>query len=670
LEFMKGKEVGMSSECYPDFLIGNMPHLYVYHITNPSEAMIAKRRSYATLVNHMSPPYTQSELYESFTELEELINEYYEAVLQDPVRAGRVQAQILEKAKEANISATSIDAIYDEIFTIKRSIIPKGLHIFGEKYQNDELTDFIAFILRYDRGEIKSLSRILCESMGINYDYAISHPNENHDGKSYGQIISEIEERVKNIVRLSLDSVEEAVKISEVKGILAKELNKTLSFGLQVASNLEKSDELNSLIEALNGKYVFPNLGGDPIRTPEVLPAGRNTYQFDPRLIPSDAAYQRGVEIAEKTLKHYYEKYGEYPKSVAVVLWGFETVKTRGETVGQILGYLGIKVVREKSIWFPKLKVVPLEELGRPRIDVLVNICGFFRDLFPETMKLLDEAFTMVASLDERESENYVKKHSNELFRDLVREFSDEKTAKRLSNARIFGPRSGEYGTRLVRLIETSNWNSENQVAEAYIASMNNVYAENVHGKQVDEIYRKILSNVKIVSQVRDTHEYEVTDLDHYYEFFGGLSKAVETVSGEKPEMLITDTTKELIRTETVDKAIQRGVRTRLLNPKWIDAMLKHDYHGGKKIADRVEYLLGFAATTNRVDNWIWSKIAEDYLFNEEMRKRLQENNKWALHEMIGRLLEANQRGYWQATQEELDKLRQLFLEIEGEIEE
>nr|MDO8080203.1 magnesium chelatase subunit H [Candidatus Freyarchaeota archaeon] len=669
VEFMKGKEAGMSSECYPDFLIGNIPHLYVYHITNPSEAMIAKRRSYATLINHMSPPYMQSGLYEGFTELEELINEYHEAALQDPVRARRVQSQIIEKAKELNISSTSADEIYDELFAIKRSIIPRGLHIFGEKYQDDELTDFISFILRYDRGEIKSLNRILFESMGIDYDYAINHPNENYNGISYGQLLSEIEEKTKNIVRLSFNSVEAAVKFSEVKKTLVKELNKTLSFGLQVAANLEKSDEINSLIKALNGDYVFPNLGGDPIRTPEVLPTGSNTYQFDPRLVPSDAAYQRGVEIAEKTLKQYHDMNGGYPESVAVVLWGFETVKTRGETVGQILGYLGVKIVREKSIWFPKLKLIPLEELGRPRIDVIVNICGFFRDLFPETMKLLDEAFNMVASLEE-ESKNYVKKHSDELFRDLIKEFSDEKTAKRLSNARIFGPRSGEYGTRLTRLIETSNWDSEGQVAEAYIASMNNVYAENVHGKQVDEIYRKALSKVKLVSQVRDTHEYEVTDLDHYYEFFGGLSKAVETIKGEKPEMLITDTTKESIRTETVDKAIQRGVRTRLLNPKWIDAMLKHDYHGGKKIAERVEYMLGFAATTNKVDNWIWSKVAEDYLFNEEMRKKLQENNKWALHEMIGRLLEANQRGYWHATREELDKLRQLFLEVEGEIEE
>lgn len=670
IEFMKGKEAGMSSECYPDFLIGNIPHLYVYHITNPSEAMIAKRRSYAALINHMSPPYTQSGLYEGFTELEELINEYYEAKLQDPVRAKRVHLKIMEKAKEFNISSTSVDEIFDELFAIKRSIIPSGLHVFGEKYKDDALTDFISFILRYDRGEIKSLNRILSESMGINHDYALNHPNENYNGSSYGQILSEIEEKAKDIVRLSFNSVESGIKFSEVKKPLAKELKKTLSFGLQVASDLDKSNEMDSLIKSLNGNYIYPNLGGDPIRTPEVLPTGNNTYQFDPRLVPSDAAYQRGVEIAEKTLKQYYDKNGRYPESIAVVLWGFETVKTRGETVGQIMGYLGVQVVREKSIWFPKLKLIPLEDLGRPRIDVVVNICGFFRDMFPDTMKLLDEAFNMVSSLDEEENENYVKKHSEELFRDLIKEFSDEKTAKRFSNARIFGPRSGEYGTRLTRLIETSNWDSESQVADAYIASMNNIYAENVHGKQVDKIYRKVLSNVEIVSQVRDTHEYEVTDLDHYYEFFGGLSKAVETIKGEKPEMLISDTTKEIIKTETVEKAIQRGVRTRLLNPKWIDGMLKHNYHGGQKISERVEYLLGFAATTNKVDNWIWSKVAEDYLFDEEMRKRLQENNKWALHEMIGRLLEAHQRGYWQATQEELDKLRQLFLEVEGELEE
>jgi len=632
--------------------------------------MIAKRRSYATIINHMSPPYTHSGLYEGFTELEELIKEYHEAILQDPIRAKRVHSQIMEKAKEFNIEFIDIDEIYDELFTIKRSIIPRGLHILGEKYTEEELVEFVSFILRYDRGEIKSLNRILAESKGIDYDYAIKHPNEKHDGRSYAQVLSEIEEEAKRVVRLSFNSLETALKSTELKGRLAKDLEETLAYGHQVASNLEKSDELGSLISALDGNYVFPNLGGDPIRTPEVLPTGCNTYQFDPRLIPSDAAYQRGVEIAENTLKQYYEKNGRYPESVAVVLWGFETTKTRGETVGQILGYLGVKVVRDRSIWFPKLKLIPLKELGRPRIDVVVNICGFFRDMFPETMKLLNEAFNMVASLDESENRNYVKKHSDELFRDLVEEFQDEKTAKRLSNARIFGPRSGEYGTRLTRLIETSNWESEEQVAEAYISSMNNVYAENVHGRQVDRIYRSVLQNVELVSQVRDTHEYEVTDLDHYYEFFGGLSKAVETVKGEKPEMLISDTTREVIRTETVDRAIQRGVRTRLLNPKWIDGMLKHDYHGGQKIADRVEYLLGLAATTNRVDNWIWSRVAENYVFNEEMRKKLQENNKWALHEIIGRLLEASQRGYWQATQEELDKLRQLYLEVEGELEE
>jgi len=622
IEFMKGKEAGMSRECYPDFLIGNVPHLYVYHITNPSEAMIAKRRSYATIINHMSPPYTHSGLYEGFTELEELIKEYHEAILQDPIRAKRVHSQIMEKAKEFNIEFIDIDEIYDELFTIKRSIIPRGLHILGEKYTEEELVEFVSFILRYDRGEIKSLNRILAESKGIDYDYAIKHPNEKHDGRSYAQVLSEIEEEAKRVVRLSFNSLETALKSTELKGRLAKDLEETLAYGHQVASNLEKSDELGSLISALDGNYVFPNLGGDPIRTPEVLPTGCNTYQFDPRLIPSDAAYQRGVEIAENTLRQYYEKNGRYPESVAVVLWGFETTKTRGETVGQILGYLGVKVVRDRSIWFPKLKLIPLKELGRPRIDVVVNICGFFRDMFPETMKLLNEAFNMVASLDESENRNYVKKHSDELFRDLVEEFQDEKTAKRLSNARIFGPRSGEYGTRLTRLIETSNWESEEQVAEAYISSMNNVYAENVHGRQVDRIYRSVLQNVELVSQVRDTHEYEVTDLDHYYEFFGGLSKAVETVKGEKPEMLISDTTREVIRTETVDRAIQRGVRTRLLNPKWIDGMLKHDYHGGQKIADRVEYLLGLAATTNRVDNWIWSRVAENYVFNEEMRKK------------------------------------------------
>jgi len=299
----------------------------------------------------------------------------------------------------------------------------------------------------------------------------------------------------------------------------------------------------------------------------------------------------------------------------------------------------------------------------------MINICGFFRDMFPNVMRLIDQAIEEVSALDEPDEMNFVKRNTRSLYEE-IKGLEDEKTARKFANARIFGPKPGEYGTRVTNLIETSNWKDESELADAFIQSMNHVYTDNIHGKRADGIYKKRLSVVDLVSQVRDTHEYEIGDLDHYYEFFGGLSKSIETLKGEKPEMLITDTTKEQILTESVERALRRSVRTRLLNPKFIEELLKNDYHGAQKIAQRVEYLLGHAATTNRVDNWIWSEIADRYIFDQEMFARMTENNRYATAEIIGRLLETNKRGYWDASDEELKRLRDAYLELEGFIEE
>jgi len=660
LEFLKGKEVGMSAHCFPDILIGAMPHLYIYHLVNPSEAMIAKRRSQAVIVNYNSPPFTMSDLYDQLAELEDLFGEYNEAALQHPNRAERVKDRLLKMAKEANFEGEDVDEIYDELIRMKRSIIPKGLHILDEDYDVEEEIDFIRFILRCDRGEAMALNRILCEKEGFEYEDILRNPSKTQNGKRYSTLLEEADTRGRALIK-------EAVKYGKLPD--DPELLRTLRYGLNALEMLNKKEELKSLLLGMCGGFVPPNIGGDPIREPGTLPTGRNTYQFDPRLVPSEVAYVRGAEIAENTLKYYYGRHGSYPKSVAVILWGFETAKTRGETVGQILSYMGVRVVRRQNLWAPAIEVIPLEELKRPRVDVMVNICGFFRDMFPNVMQLIDQAVEEVSALDEPDHMNFVKANTKRLFEEIKRS-GDEKTAGKLANARVFGPRPGEYGTRLINLIETSNWEDESELADAFIQSMNHVYTDNIHGKRVDGIYRKRLSSVGIVSQVRDTHEYEIGDLDHYYEFFGGLSKSVETVRGEKPEMLITDTSKEVILTESVEHAIRRGARTRLLNPKFIEELLKHDYHGAQKIAQRVEYLIGHAATTNRVDNWIWSEVSARYIFDKDIFARMTENNRYATAEIIERLLEANKRGYWKASDDELERLRDAYLELEGFIEE
>jgi cobaltochelatase CobN len=667
-EFMKGKEIGMSSCCFPDILIGNMPHLYIYHVLNTSESTIAKRRLYGTMISYNSPPYTASDLYEEYVELQDLIDEYHEAMLEDPLRSKRVRAKILDTAKDLKFEADSIEEIHEELYEMKRSIIPKGLHVVGQRYGKEDRKKFTEFILRYDRAGIKSLNRIIAESIDIDYDFALRNKDK------YASQLDTIDTKCADLVDCCVEeSVERAVKKMDSK--YRKDLNTTLAFGLEAAANYaDNSKELESCLRGMDTEFIEPCTGGDVVRTPEVLPTGRNINQFDPNKIPTSTASERGAEIAGNTLTRYQEREGNYPESVGIVLWGFETTKTGGESIGQILHYLGVNVSRDPGSWYPKLSVVPLEELGRPRIDCLLNICGFFRDMFPNLIQLLNHAFTLVSSLDEPEEQNFVRKHTREnrdaLRTELEEGMIDERTADKIACGRIYGPKAGEYGTRMLPLVEDSIWEEEKDLAEVYIQSMNHLYVENIHAQKRDDLYRTNLAKIDLVSQVRDSHDYEIVDLDHYYEFFGGLSKAVETVKGEKAAMLITDTTKEVIKTEDVGDVIARGTRTRLLNPKWIDGMLEHDYHGAQQIADRVENTLGLAATTNAVPNWIWSSIAERFVFDEKMRQRLEENNKFAAAEVLEKLFEAEKRGYWAATREEMEKMRKAYLDLEGDIEE
>ncbi|MCQ1528365.1 magnesium chelatase subunit H [Lutispora saccharofermentans] len=655
LEFLKGKECGMSGECFPDRLVGNMPHIYLYYCGNPAEAMIAKRRSHAVLVGYQPPVFVEGELYGELAEIQALTDEYREAQRASPARCDAILANIKEKAEKNNMNG-DLDALEKELYRIGQSLIPRGLHIFGEAYDEEEAKDYAMAVAGYDRGECKSLRRIMAEEEGMDYDEVL----KNNDVSA-----------LKIFDAKAKKAVEEYLSKGLEKGAHSPEDSKsTIKYILSMMEKTGSNNEMKGLLEVLNGKYLQAKLAGDTIRNPEVLPSGYNLFQFDPRFIPTRAAWKRGFEIAENTLKKYKEDQGEYPQSTAVILWGLETSRTQGETVGQILGYLGVRLKKMKNAWEPAYEIIPPEELNRPRIDVVINICGFFRDMFPNIIEELNKILKEISLLHEGEESNYFIKNSNRIYEELLKKGYDKIEAEELSRARIFGPGEGEYGTGISKLIETKNWEREEQIGEAYIKSLKHVYSENFRGRESEELFGMNLMAVDIVSQIRSNHEYEVTDLDHYYEYFGGLSKSVEMVKGKKAAIYITDTTGRRIETDRVEKSIEMGVRTRLLNPKWIDGMLEHKYHGVQKISDRFENILGLAATTNKVENWVFSKMHSTYVSDEELRNRMIENNPWAYHKILESLMEYNQRGYWKATQEELLELREEYLKLEGNIEE
>ena len=629
LEFMKGKECGLSSRCWPDVLISSIPHLYVYHVINVSEGTIAKRRSYATLLSYNSPPYTTADLYDEYARLEELIDEL--RAEKNPARAETAKVKVFELAEKLGMEK-DLEKIEGKIYEYKRSIIPKGLHVIGKKYDFQELKDFVLLLSRYDRAGLKSLHRLIAEKIGLDFEKVLED----------SRMLKVVDEEAKKIVE------------EYFSGKPKKEFEEILNYCKKVAESFsENTMELENLLKALKGEYVEPSVGGDVIRNPEVLPTGRNLYQFDPLRIPTEAATERGKKATKKIIERYLKSYGRYPESIALVLWGFETAQTFGETVAQIFEFLGIEIVH-KTAWEKEIKVKSLEELGRPRIDVVVTICGFFRDMFPNLIELIDRGVKLVSELEEPEEFNFVKKHKKELK----------------SHLRLFGPVATEYGTRMLQLVEDSVWESEKDLANAYLTSMCYAYSKDLHGVEAREVFESLLKTVEIVSQTRSSVDYEITDLDHYYEFFGGLSKAVEVIKGGKAEMVIVDSTQEMAKVESIKDSIERGTITRTLNPKWIEEMLKHGFNGVQKIADKIEYLLGLSATTNAVKNRLWDKVVERFVLDEKLFNRLRQLNIYALREMLEKLLEAEKRGYWRAQEDLKKKVQEKYLEIDGILEE
>jgi len=667
-EFLPGKENGLSKKCFPDFFIGKMPHLYLYYTGNPSEATIAKRRTHAALISYTSPPFKRSGTYGDYAKLEELISEHIETEHLMPSKKADIIKSIKKMALDLKLvkdTDFSINNISKELIRLKTSLIPKGLHEFGKPFTDEETICFLSAILSYQRGSICSVRKIIADFINNTKHY--QKTDRTNLLKTEDQINRLYEDLLKDYYFGKKDIFNNFLK--KIPGSYRKKLSKAFQFGEKCLSSLNKTDEIKGLLNGLDAKYIDARLGGDFIRDPEVFPTGFNIYQFDARLVPSDTAIKRGNKIAQSTLKYFMQQNSKYPESVSVVLWGLETSKTKGETIGQILHYLGVKLSSGLDVMEKKIEIIPLKELKRPRIDCVITICGFFRDMFPLLIDLLDEIYETVSTLDEPFEMNYVKKHSYDIYNKL-KDTTDDKTAFHLSFSRIFGPAQGEYGTNLTQMVESSNWKDELEFAKSYLSSQNHIYSRRLRGQSNQNVYEHNLKKVDIVSQVRSSPDYCFVDLDHYYEFFGGLAKAVESVKGLKPAMLITDSSTNDIITDDAKKAIEIGVRTRLFNPDYINEMLLHKVHGAQHIAKQVENLIGLAATTGEVDTWIFDKVKQTFIDDKTLYEKIKSNNRFSTSEIVKRLLEAYTRGYYLANKDDIKKLTETYLKLEGDIED
>ena len=590
----------------------------------------------------MSPPYVRSGLYGDLAELEGMIAEYRESLIADPGRSANVLESITAKAEAMRLPA-DVDDLEHELDDMRLSLIPQGFHIFGKGFDEKEAEEFALQCMRFPHGTVRPLESIL---------------EEKGDPKAA-----------------------ETAEIAYRKYILTGEVHESCVGDPDAIASLELASHINSdamechevknLLEALDGKYTRVKLGGDFQRNPEIVPTGYNMVQFDPNSIPSEAAFARGAEAAENIIEMYRkENGGRYPNSVAIVMWGLETSRTQGVTLGEILHLLGFRMTSTMGDMTRRFVPIPPEELGRPRIDVTVTICGFFRDMFSNIVAGLNKLFAVLDALDEPDEASSFAKNTRRNYSFLLKQGLSEEDARDLAVCRLFGPGEGLYGTSgITDAVNSASWEREEDLSDIFSKNMGHAYSLRFRGRDVPGLMESNHRNVDVVTQMRDMVERELIDLDHYYEFFGGLCKTVEVSRGSKAAMYITDTAGPRLRTMDVRTSIEHGVRTRLLNPKWIDAMLETDYHGAQHINDRFENVVGLAATTGAVSSSVFSDMESTYIADKGMRDRLMENNNWALMSMIDRLYEANRRGYWNATEEELRILEQALDECEDRAE-
>jgi cobaltochelatase CobN len=692
LEWLPGKNAGMSAACGPDAAIGDLPLIYPFLVNDPGEGTQAKRRVHATLVDHLVPPMARAESYGDIARLEQLLDEHATIAALDPAKLPAIRQQIwtlMQAAKldhDLGITDRPHDAEFDEFLLhvdgwlceVKDAQIRDGLHILGAAPTGEARVNLVLAMLRARQlwgGE--QVLPGLREALGLHEDATESLARTDEIERQARALVEAMEAHAwsPDAVPLLRESGLSAHRVGDSgtpvrlgKGANPDQVAAVLRFAAtEIVPRLARTtDEITHVLHALDGGYVPAGPSGSPLRgLLNVLPTGRNFYSIDPRAVPSRLAWETGSAMAESLLTKYRDEHGEWPRSVGLSAWGTSAMRTAGDDVAEILALLGVRPCwDEASRRVSGLQPIGLDELGRPRIDVTVRISGFFRDAFPHVVTMLDDAVRLVAGLDEPEESNFVRAHAQA----DQREHGDERRA----TTRIFGSKPGSYGAGMLPLLESRNWRDDADLAEVYATWGGFAYGRGLDGRaarpDMESAYRRIAVAAKNV----DTAEHDIADSDDYYQYHGGMIATVRALTGRAPAAYVGDNTRpDAVRTRTLSEETSRVFRARVVNPRWIAAMRRHGYKGAFELAATVDYLFGYDATTGVVADWMYEKLAQAYVFDPETTKFLTESNPWARHGITERLLEAVDRGMWEHPEADtLAGLRQAYLDTEANLEE
>ncbi|WP_431878733.1 cobaltochelatase subunit CobN [Amycolatopsis sacchari] len=665
LEWLPGKTAGLSASCAPDAVLGNLPLIYPFLINDPGEGAQAKRRAHATIVDHLIPPMARAESYGDLARLEQLLDEHANIAAMDPAKLPAIRAQIwtlIQAAKldhDLGVAERPHDAEFDDFLLhidgwlceVKDAQIRDGLHVLGEAPTGEARVNLVLAMLRAQQmwGGKAGAVPGLRSALGLKEDAPLSDVDAIE--ATARQLVLDME-----AANWSVDAITAEEPVASVLRFAATEIVPRLA---------GTTGEIDAVLHALDGGYIPAGPSGSPLRgLVNVLPTGRNFYTVDPKAIPSRLAWETGQALADSLLRRYREDTGDWPRSVGLSVWGTSAMRTSGDDAAEVLALLGVQPVwDEASRRVTGLEPIPLAELGRPRIDVTVRISGFFRDAFPHVIDLMDDAVRLVATLDEPVEQNYVRAH----YLSDVDGHGDERRA----TTRIFGSKPGAYGAGLLPLMDSGNWRDDADLAEVYATWGGYAYGRELDGKPAREDMENSYRRIVVAAKNTDTREHDIADSDDYFQYHGGMIAFTRALTGQAPASYIGDSTSpDAVRTRSLHEETARVFRARVVNPRWLAAMRKHGYKGAFELAATVDYLFGFDATAGVVQDWMYEKLSESYVLDQQNQEFLAKSNPWALRGIIERLTEAADRGLWAEPDPALlDQLRDVYLRTEGDLE-
>ena len=689
LEWLPGKGLGLSAQCAPDAVLGDLPLVYPFIVNDPGEGTQAKRRAHAVIIDHLVPPMARADTYGEMAKLEQLLDEYATVAALDPDKLPTLRAQIWSLIEAAHlhhdlgVDAQPGSAEFDEfvlhidgyLCEVKDAAIRDGLHILGAAPVGEALVNLVLVILRAPQlwsarwGALPGLRAALGLPEGENPARAQADHHERIARALIEALASTNWDatRVPEVVTSTLAS--SALPASPERSSMpaTDAIERVLQFACtELVPRLRAtSGEIAAVLHALDGGYVPAGPSGSPTRgLVNVLPTGRNFYSVDPKAIPSRTSFRTGLALAESLLARHLADEGEYPHCVGLTVWGTSAMRTQGDDIAEVLALIGCRPRwDDASRRVTGFEIVPLAELGRPRVDVTLRISGFFRDAFPHVIALLDDAIGAVAGLDEPPESNYLRAHA---LADQARHGD-----WRRATTRIFGSKPGAYGAGLLPLIDARNWHDDADLAEVYAVWGGYAYGRGLDGVNARPDMEGAFRRIAVAAKNIDTREHDIADSDDYFQYHGGMVAMVRSLTGRNPAAYIGDSAvPDAPKTRTLAEETRRVFRSRVVNPRWISAMRRHGYKGAFELAATVDYLFGYDATAGVVPDWMYEQLAASYVFDEQTRSFMQQSNPWALRGITERLLEAASRGLWAAPDAKtLDQLRQVFLDMEGDLE-